>query len=130
MEPIKIDIITRDEALELCKMCADKMPHLHFYIESKTQNFKNFGECIDSTREKMKDYAGTAEAFPQEFHSFNGGKSVSEFLMEDNVLRSAEKVWKEDKHTIAAHSVSCITLADENIDNLIAKENFKGFIKQ
>jgi hypothetical protein len=77
----------------------------------------------------MTGYSETADQFPMEFHSFNGGKSVSEFLSEDNIRRAAERVWEADNYTLSAESVECHSLNDDYIIKLCRKETFKGFIK-
>jgi hypothetical protein len=130
LEPIKIEQISREEALKNCESCARNMPHLHFYVEGKTNKYKSFEDCLVHTRDEMVEYANVcADQFPQEFHSFNGGKSQSEFLKSENVRAAAEKVWEADNYTLSAESVACHSLDDENIINICCDENFKGFIK-
>jgi hypothetical protein len=130
MTPIQIEQIGRMEALKNCDMCARKLAHLHFYVEGKTKKFKTFEDCLAHTKSEMTDWAETcADGFPQEFHSFNGGKSKSEFLAEDAVRAAAEGVWEKDSYPLAAQTVSCISLDDDHIIELCRDENFKGFIK-
>jgi hypothetical protein len=79
----------------------------------------------------MTEWAETcADGFPQEFHSFNGGKSKSEFLAEDAVRAAAERVWKTDNYPLSAERVECHSLNDDYIvKELCAGANFKGFIQ-
>jgi hypothetical protein len=126
---IKIEQIDRAGARAACNKCARSMPHLHFYISAKSRKFKDFGECLTDTRKTMTDWAEIEDGFPQEFHSFNGGKSRAEFLSQDNVKRAADRAWAEDAYELSAHRVECHSLDDEHIINLCTDKNFRGFIK-
>jgi hypothetical protein len=126
---IKIEQIDRLQAIAACTYCATRLPHLHFYISAKSRKYKDFGECLTDTRKTMTDWAEIEDGFPQEFHSFNGGKSRAEFLSEENVKHAADRAWAEDAYELSAERVECHSLSDEHIINLCTDKNFRGFIK-
>lgn len=125
---IVIEQINRDEAFEACQSCKDKIPHLHYYIETNSKRFKTYEECEANTRKEMISYSAIAEDFPQDFHSFNGGKSIEEFLSEENIKRAVDRAWKNN-HPLVAQKILCKSLKQKHIDDLIKESGFKGFIK-
>jgi hypothetical protein len=125
---ILIEQINRDEAFEACESCKTELPHLHFYIETNSKRFKTYEECEANTRKEMISYSTIAEDFPQEFHSFNGGKSKDQFLSEDNIKRAVDRAWKNN-HALVAQRIQCRSLKEKHIDDLIKQSGFKGFIK-
>jgi len=127
MEPIKIEKISREDAYKECEYCADRQLHLHYYIKAKSKKFKTFGDCITHTRASMLAFANDTNA--QDFHSFNGGKSRKEFLLPNNVRDRAMIAWEEDSIEISAENVICESLMDENINNIVNSESFRGFIR-
>jgi hypothetical protein len=127
MEPRKIELEDREAALARCECCADRQAHIHFYVVTKSKKFKTFGDCLIHTRTEMVKFTGVDT---QDFHSFTGGKSREQFLLPDNVRAHAKEIWKSDNYTLLVESVTCYNLMDEmGIAEIIAKENFKGFIK-
>ena len=127
MPTIQIEQISREEALARCQICTDRNPHLHFYIVARDKQFKTFGDCLVHSRDRMVAFADHAD--DQDFHSMNGGMSREEYLSPDNVRQYAKKVWEEDKYILSAETVSCHTLMDDNVTEIVANENFKGFVK-
>ncbi len=129
MELIQVEV-SREISFKSCEMCSSKIPHIHFYIKAKDKKYKTFDDCLAHTRDYMMSWANsTCDGFPQEFYSFNGGKTLEEFLHQDNIERAAHEAWKNDNCALSAEKLGCRHLMEKHIDEIIDDDKFRGFIK-